>query len=341
MTKCAERNPAFDMMKGIAILLMVWEHCTIHPWSMEHALIYSFHMPLFFILGGYFAKDVNSFDGFWTTTKKNAKRLLVPYIVTFLLLIVWGFIQSVIKHDWNLVTRYVITIFWFSGDAWTAKSGLITAGPTWFLIALFWLREIFYCVQVITRKYVHKYVDFVILGICVVLSICARYIYPLVEPLPFGILPGIGGLIFYAIGWIVSKYHIPWYIIAISIICWPISLFYGKIELMGCLFTFPLDIFGACGATYCIYICCNALCRFNSKYSWLSNSPIFLKWCGLYSLPILCMHTFETHSGLLWSFKCRMPFEVTLDMMVGARIIAAVLFAYIVINLPYLKKIYR
>ncbi len=336
-----QRNPAFDIMKGIAVLLMVWEHCNLHLLPYEHAFIYSFHMPLFFLLGGYFAKDVYSFDGFWVTTKKNARRLLLPYAVTFILLILWGFIQSVLKHDWSLVMRYVITLFWASGDAWEYTSGLVTAGPTWFLIALFWTREIFYSIQVLANKLSSKYREVIVVGTCLILSLAAKFIYPHAQPLPFGILPGITALIFYAIGWLVHKHTIPWYIIAICVICWPFTIYHDGIELYECQYSFPLDIFGACGGTYIIYKLCDALCAFNNKYSWLHKSPIFLKWCGMYSLPILCMHTFETHSGILWSFKCRFPFEMGADAMMWARILAALFFACLVINIPILKKVYK
>lgn len=336
-----QRKPAFDVMKGIAVLLMVWEHCNLHMLPYEHAIIYSFHMPLFFLLGGYFAKDVFSFDGFGNITKKNAKRLLLPYAVTFILLILWGFLQSILKHEWSLVARYVITLFWASGDVLEYTSGFVTAGPTWFLIALFWTREFFHCIQVLANKLSTKYREIIVIGICLILSLLAKEIYPIVQPLPFGILPGITALIFYAIGWFVRKYTIPWYIFVISTICWPLSICFGGIELYGCQFSFPLDLIGACGATYVIYKFCDALCTFNNKFNLLQNSPYFLKWCGLNSLSILCMHTFETHSGILWSFKCRLPFEMSADAMMWARIIAALLFAWFIMNTPILKNAYK
>jgi fucose 4-O-acetylase-like acetyltransferase len=143
-------NNYYTIAKGLAIILMVVGHSGC-PTELRK-FIYSFHMPLFFLLGGYFAKDVFSFEGFWSTTKKNAKRLLLPYSVTFILLLLWGFHHSIFKHEWSLVMRYVVTLFWASGDAALDSSGLITTGPTWFLIALFWTREFFYCIQVLANK---------------------------------------------------------------------------------------------------------------------------------------------------------------------------------------------
>jgi len=49
-----QRNLTFDIMKGIAILCMMIGHSTWPP-EWLHRLIYSFHMPLFFIVAGYFS----------------------------------------------------------------------------------------------------------------------------------------------------------------------------------------------------------------------------------------------------------------------------------------------
>ena len=47
-----ERNRAFDIMKGVGILSVILGHMDIEPYWRN--VIYSFHMPLFFILAGYF-----------------------------------------------------------------------------------------------------------------------------------------------------------------------------------------------------------------------------------------------------------------------------------------------
>lgn len=48
------RDIRFDLMKGIGILCMLVGHYSDN--HILHQLIYSFHMPLFFVLGGYFTK---------------------------------------------------------------------------------------------------------------------------------------------------------------------------------------------------------------------------------------------------------------------------------------------
>ena len=41
-----------DISKGIAILLVIFGHVSILPWAPYKKLIFSVHMPLFFIVAG-------------------------------------------------------------------------------------------------------------------------------------------------------------------------------------------------------------------------------------------------------------------------------------------------
>ena len=72
------RDNTIDIMKGITILLMVYAH--ISDAEIVNRIIFSFHMPLFFLLGGYLSKDVSDCKGLLLYTGKNARRLILPYI---------------------------------------------------------------------------------------------------------------------------------------------------------------------------------------------------------------------------------------------------------------------
>lgn len=73
-THIHQRDYTIDIMKGITILLMIYAH--ISDTEIINRIIFSFHMPLFFVLGGYFAKEVCDWRGLWQCTRKNARRLL-------------------------------------------------------------------------------------------------------------------------------------------------------------------------------------------------------------------------------------------------------------------------
>ena len=55
-----------DISKGIAILLVIFGHVSILPWAPYKKLIFSVHMPLFFIVAGLTASGEN-----WNTIYKE------------------------------------------------------------------------------------------------------------------------------------------------------------------------------------------------------------------------------------------------------------------------------
>ena len=329
-------------MKGIALILMMLCHLVYTDGPIKQ-IIYSFHMPLFFILAGVFAKDIAQIPSFKQYTTKNAKRLLLPYLVTMLMLCAWGGIQAYAKHDISFFSRHLFSLLTASADGWHSQWGLIYAGPMWFLIALFVVREIFYGLQFVCESII-KYREECILGISIVLSFLSVIIHPYLPSLPFCIMQAFTALSFYAIGWYVHRHPMPWWVYVVCVIVWPVAIYYGNVELESAyLAYYPLSFIGACGGTYVIYLICKAwskvLSSVNSKNIKHNTSNIIspLAWCGMYSLPILCMHTFEMHSDLYYSVICRIP--ITYERAWGG--VIAILFAWVILKIPYLKDVYK
>lgn len=67
-----------DLTKGIAIFLMVCGHTSI-PLSISN-WIWSFHMPLFFIISGILF-NATKYPNFNLFIKKRGKTLIIPYII--------------------------------------------------------------------------------------------------------------------------------------------------------------------------------------------------------------------------------------------------------------------
>ena len=82
------RDQTFDYMKGIGILAMIIGHSIIP--SIVDRVIFAWHMPMFFIISGYFYKNVDS----KTMFIKNWKGLLKPYLVTSFLLVFIGYAKK-------------------------------------------------------------------------------------------------------------------------------------------------------------------------------------------------------------------------------------------------------
>jgi len=80
----SKRIEYLDIAKGIGILLVVLGHNDFEVISLFiQRLIYSFHMPLFFFLSGYF---INSSAPFFDFFKKRFNALLKPFFFTIFLI---------------------------------------------------------------------------------------------------------------------------------------------------------------------------------------------------------------------------------------------------------------
>lgn len=124
-----KRIEYIDALKGFAILLMVMGHaiawnyfdyesvCIYSPHQLTNIktggviwqLIYSFHMPLFFMISGFLTyKDYKMAD-FILFAKKRSIRLLIPWICT-----IWiaYFIRGAIGY-WFLLCLFEISIIGF------------------------------------------------------------------------------------------------------------------------------------------------------------------------------------------------------------------------------------
>lgn len=337
-----ERVVTYDLMKGVAILLMMVSHLALN-YGLPKQIIYSFHMPLFFILAGVFAKDIAQISSVKQYTIKNAKRLLLPYVVTMLMLCAWGGIQAYAKQDISFFLSHLFSMLTASADSFHSPWGLIYVGAMWFLIALFCVREIF-CWLLYMCARITKYGDECILGFSILLSFFSVVIHPYLPPCPFCIMQAITALAFYAIGWYVHRHSVPWWLYIMGIIVWPFAVSYGGIDLACCQMNmYPLSFIGACGGTYVIYLLCKAWSKVllsvnstNIQHNTLQiSSP--LTWCGMYSLPILCMHELEMSSGIYYSVICRIP--IVYERVWGGGI--AILFAWAIVKIPYLKEVYK
>ena len=90
VVKVKERSPLFDNMKTVLIILVVFGHA-LEEISLEHgygiirACIYSFHMPVFIFISGYF-----SGEGRYTgESKKIIVNCGIPYFIFNTIFVMW------------------------------------------------------------------------------------------------------------------------------------------------------------------------------------------------------------------------------------------------------------
>lgn len=270
------RNIALDIAKGIGILLVIVGHTA----GLKHIcqeMIYCFHMPLFFIIAGYLyhRQDIKSLFA------KSAKRLLLPWIITLLLIIVscllvgdkseaWGFMQGILFPDGSREDN----ILW---------PGIHSSGAIWFLPALFWCRIIY---AMIEQRLGNKSIY-----VTVLLTVMAVSLGRFVLNLPLAIQTGCSALVFYEFGGRarsanVLEKKIPLWMIGLFVPLWVFYERYVTFEMFWYNYgwTYPFDVFIALSATYALV----AGCAYIVNVKWLSYG---CAWLGRNSLYILCTHT--------------------------------------------------
>lgn len=318
-----ERNPTFDMMKGIGIICVIIGHLS----DYFTTFIFSFHMPLFFIISGYFFYQQPSQH----LIKKDFNRFIVPYIFTSLIILIYWIIRGFIKDDLNL-PKYLLTIIYGNGSTNHTSlyfSDIPTIGAIWFLPAIFWCKTIF--------NYIHRYTtDLQLFSLCVIISILAIYIDKAVINLPFAILPGFGALIFYFIGYKINDFggfnKIPIWLIVLLGIIWVVSFMFYEMSMVRCYYqNLFICMSGAVGGTIIIYLLCTIINNYNKKQTCNTTKINYLmqkfnvigvaiayifKATGLYSLAILCAHLIDLH----------MPFRVFFNLSHGWQ---AIIFDFI------------
>jgi len=114
-------------------------------------IIFSFHMPLFFVLAGYTIKMKPNFR---QTLYKDFKRLIVPCIITRILIALGDCLiyQASIRQEGINIIK---SLLWGNqyGNLFGIEFPLI--GRIWFLDTLFWTRILYR----LSLKYVEKKSD--------------------------------------------------------------------------------------------------------------------------------------------------------------------------------------
>ena len=138
-----QRLDYIDAAKAIAIILVIIGHCYwVGAVPRLRNIIYSFHMPLFFVVSGFFIKQLSIKEAL----TKYSKAYLWPYMVIGTLITVIDVIKTFTNHEsWSSSLTIDLTrIVWGSNYESNVLFGNIPhIGASWFLLALFWAKILF------------------------------------------------------------------------------------------------------------------------------------------------------------------------------------------------------
>ena len=111
-----QRLVEFDILRGLLIIAVVMGHT---PWWEEgNRHIFWFHMPAFFMVSGYFMRELCC-DG--AMLRRRARRLLVPYVA-------WSVVMWCLLHPEPLWKNALRAVFGYYNGVYSY--------PYWFVIAL-------------------------------------------------------------------------------------------------------------------------------------------------------------------------------------------------------------
>lgn len=169
-----------DSLKGIAMIFIYLGHLGENV-GKTYLYVFSFHVPLFFFISGFFNKDVHELT-FLKYLVKQLKNILLPYFVFCALNIVWIMIDNNEGID-----QFYKLIF----QALNGSRIDIFAPTLWFLPCLFVTKMLFYILNKTIKNI------WLILIIVILISILRLYIKPIEF---FSIHYALGYLKYYVMG---------------------------------------------------------------------------------------------------------------------------------------------
>lgn len=179
-----ERFDWIDYLKTIGILAVILGH-TASPLG---DFIYSWHMPLFFMLAGFFIKTDIPMRSF---IEKDAKRLLIPYFIFAIFGVLIEAIKRVAlnREGLDYLNEAFGVFLWMDMGSLSNTYALVL----WFLPVLFFARLIVYLVH----EQIHK-------GLRPFIMLTMFYASFLVD-LPFGVDNALNSVLFVYIGFLYYK----------------------------------------------------------------------------------------------------------------------------------------
>lgn len=309
-----------DALKGFLILLVIIGHSDVNvilPRATQ--AIYTFHMPLFFILSGFF---LHRQENVRMHLKKSAKAYLLPYCFTCLIgmLLICGkyVLTSDMKYH-GILEDYLARVM-FVQIAQTTD-----VGPIWFLVALFWGQNILTALINLTSKF----------QLCIVVLAIAAITLLLTEKLfvPFSIFQGFTALPYLLVGFLLKEHWDDVIRIAKDRICifsiialWAVYVLLGKVMRISFV-----DLPQGC-TSYLVSILISLVILQYASYIDYS----FFRRIGKHTLLILCVHTLVLpYVSRIGSITHNVAF---VSLEIAADILVTLLISYVFVKTKSIVK---
>lgn len=184
-----KRQEYLDVAKGLGILGVVFTHSPMFISVYEQMSpiiiwVAAFHMPLFFVICGFYISEPKSIDEFFLLLRKRVKGIVIPYFF-------WAIIYSGLTKK---------SIEWILLGTNLSLNQAGSNSVLWFLTAYFVSNIFFYCASVLSQmcKYKKLFWTLVILFCLILAKDCKSVWTPYGYPWGFDV--AFTGIIFIIIG---------------------------------------------------------------------------------------------------------------------------------------------
>ncbi len=324
------RDETFDVLKGIAIFFVILGHCNAR---YLYPFIYSFHMPLFFFITGYFFK-IRTLQA---ELRLSLKRLIIPYFFTTFLICVFAALIDLWNNSWTDLTftqirltrgllgyRGGYTPDWISGNI----------GLLWFILAMFWGR----CTTLYLMKKIKSPtacgITLLILGFLGIFLGISAFV-------PYCIAQGLSAAGFIYTGCLIKKYNLleSTYIkrfIPFLLVLWLITWRNGGMSMARHFYSsgYIFDLLGSLGAFFTLFTIVKSFST-NKSILW----RIFHFW-GRYSLILFSVHSIE-YDICNWrkiAQFCHISSEYFDLFQISVRIIVVYLFTVLILKIKLIRE---
>lgn len=283
-----------DIAKGMAMLFVIIGH-TAPFGSMERNFIFSFHMPLFFLLSGYTLKFTDSWEAAGRKAIRRAYQLLVPVFVIAAVSVFLSY-HNALHRDvatlMGITKNMALAVLWGSGIPFKSHPGL---GMCWFLISLFWadiiLNGIHLCLS--QKPVVRTFFIIILSGIGIALGKHGIWLPQNFDVTLCCILFLYTGVLWRTYDYVLKKHDRAIFIV--GAVFWGLCLFYGKyIELASR--HYPGAAWCVIEAIAAVYVIC-FICREFELSSLLNRAFTFI---GINTLSIFEIHALDWYVKPVW-----------------------------------------
>lgn len=231
-----ERNKTIDAAKGIGIFLVVFAHMNyVEPWQ---SVIYSFHIPLFFIIAGMtFQKD--KYPDFWWFFKRRVQTLLIPYVVFALFSVLYRFVMDVAFNGISSTAYMNVGKHLLQFLTARYSQQMVANVALWFVPCLFLLECMYFWIMRISNRVL--FFGTIVLLVCLGWFTESRYCPVDFSLLPWNFSSACFAVGFYAVGHL-SGNNLSTFVsqnkttrkkaitLAIAVLCFAVVMIVGKLN---------------------------------------------------------------------------------------------------------------